>query len=61
MFGLIAAILFAVAFIINGSGGHPDVWFSPLSLMLAGLFCLAVHLLGVGTGWSIRRLGPPPQ
>jgi len=58
MFGLIAAILFAVAFIINGSGTSTNAWFSPLSLALAGLFCLAVHLLGVGTGWSIRR---PPQ
>lgn len=59
MFGLIAAILFAVAFIINGSGGHPDVWFSPFSLALLGLFCLAVHLLGVGTGFSVIRRTPP--
>jgi hypothetical protein len=24
-------------------------------LMLAGLTCLALHLLGVGTGWYSRR------
>jgi len=60
MFALIAAVLFAVAFIINGSGGHPDVWFSPFSLALAGLFCIAVHLCGLGAGWFtiVRR---PPQ
>ena len=48
--GAIAAILFAVAFFINGSKTSTNVWFSPNSLMLAGLFCLALHLLGVGSG-----------
>ena len=49
--GLIAAILFAIAFFINGSGTSTNAWFTPTSLMLAGLTCLALHLLGVGTGW----------
>jgi hypothetical protein len=31
------------------------VVFSYTSLMLAGLTCLALHLSGVGTGWSPRR------
>jgi len=31
--------------------------FSPTSLMLAGLACLALHLAGVGTGWSVRTRG----
>jgi hypothetical protein len=29
--------------------------FSPFSLMLIGLACLAPHLAGVGTGWKVRR------
>ncbi|HET9172022.1 MAG TPA: hypothetical protein VFN97_21500 [Actinospica sp.] len=49
--GLIAAVLFGIAFFIHGSGTATNVWFSPDSLMLAGLTCLALHLLGVGTGW----------
>lgn len=52
--GLIAAILFAIAFFINGSGTSTNVWFTPTSLMLAGLTCLALHLLGVGSGWYSR-------
>ena len=52
--GGIAAALFAIAFFINGSGTKTNVWFSPTSLMLAGLTCLALHLLGVGTGWYSR-------
>ena len=52
--GAIAAILFAIAFFINGSGTSTNVWFSPTSLMLAGLTCLALHLLGVGTDWHTR-------
>ena len=53
--GLIAAILFAIAFFIHGSGTSTNVWFDPTSLMLAGLACLALHLLGVGEGWYSRR------
>jgi hypothetical protein len=52
--GLIAAILFAIAFFIHGSGTSTNVWFDPTSLMLAGLACLALHLLGVGEGWYSR-------
>lgn len=53
--GAIAVVLFAVAFFINGSKTSTNVWLSPTSLMLAGLTCLALHLLGVGTGWYSRR------
>lgn len=53
--GLIAAILFGIAFFIHGSGTSTNVWFDPTSLMLAGLVCLALHLLGVGEGWYSRR------
>lgn len=53
--GVIAAILFALAFFINGSGTSTNVWLRPTSLMLAGLTCLALHLLGVGTNWYSHR------
>ncbi len=29
--------------------------FTPFSLMLIGLACLALHLAGIGTGWRVRR------
>jgi hypothetical protein len=41
---IIAAILFALAFILNGL--HTTItnpWLTPTSLMLAGLTCLAIH------------------
>jgi hypothetical protein len=53
--GLIAVVIFAIAFFIHGSGTSTNVWFDPTSLELLGLACLALHLLGVGTGWYSRR------
>ena len=53
MLGYIAAILFAIAFIIYATSTSTVAVFSPTSLMLLGLACLALHLAGVGTGWSL--------
>lgn len=55
MFAIVAAILFGIAFILNGAATVTTVWFAPTSLMLAGLFCLALHLCGVGANWSVNR------
>jgi hypothetical protein len=55
MLGFVAAILFIIAFIINAASVATVNLFSPMSLLLAGLACLALHLVGVGTSWSIRR------
>ena len=55
MLAIVAAVLFAIAFIINAAGGNPPAVFAPFSLLLAGLACLAVHLAGYGTGWRIHR------
>lgn len=56
MLGFVAAILFAIAFIIKAANVAVDnAIFSPTSLMLLGLACLALHLSGVGTGWKYRR------
>jgi hypothetical protein len=55
MLGYVAAILFIIAFLINATNTATDAVFTPTSLMLVGLACLALHLSGVGTGWSPRR------
>jgi hypothetical protein len=55
MLGYVAAVLFIIAFLINATSTATSVVFSPTSLMLAGLACLALHLAGVGTSWSAPR------
>ena len=53
MLGFIAAVLFAIAFIINAANvAVSNAIFSLTSLMLLGLVCLSLHLSGVGTGWK---------
>jgi hypothetical protein len=48
MFALIAALLFAIAFIITAAGIATDAVFSPLSLAFVGLALLAFHFTGRG-------------
>ena len=55
MLAIIAAIIFAIAFIINVTGTATDAVFAPSSLILLGLACLALHVAGIGTGWRWRR------
>lgn len=55
MLAIIATVLFVIAFILNAAGTSVSAVFSPFSLMLIGLACLALHLAGVGTGWRVRR------
>ena len=60
--GWLAALFFAVAFLLNGAGLSSGAWLTPASFMLAGLTCLALFLLGVGTGvpgvaWHRRAPG----
>ncbi len=55
MLGIVAAILFVIAFIINATSAATPAIFSATSLMLLGLACLALHLTGVGSGWSVTR------
>lgn len=51
MLAILAAILFAVGYILDASAAHTNAWLSPGALTLAGLFCLALHLAGVGN-WT---------
>jgi len=53
--GYIAAVLFIIAFLLNAASVATVAVFSPTSLMLAVLACLSLHLVGVGTRWSLRR------
>ncbi|MDX2548583.1 hypothetical protein ACOT81_35935 [Streptomyces sp. WI04-05B] len=55
MLAFVAAALFVIAFVIRVTETSTQVVFSPTSLMLAGLVFLALHLAGVGSGWSARR------
>jgi hypothetical protein len=52
MLAVAAAILFAIAFLLNATSTATDAVFAPMSLLLAGLACLALHLAGIGTGWK---------
>ncbi len=55
MLALIAAVLFAIAFIINAAGIATDAVFAPFSLMFAGLALLAFHLTGSGPAMPAYR------
>ena len=61
MFAIIAAILFAIAFIVHGGAyAANNLWLDWQSLMIAGLFFLALALLkGGGLPFTITRR--PPQ
>ena len=55
MLAIIAAIIFAIAFVINVTGTATDAVFAPSSLILVGLACLALHVAGIGSGWRWHR------
>jgi hypothetical protein len=58
MLGWIAGILFVIGWLIHVASISTSVVFSSTSFMLAGLACLAFHLVGVGVGWwTPRRRG----
>ncbi len=51
MLAIIAAIIFAIAFLLGVAGTATGAAFAPASLLLLGLACLALHIAGIGTGW----------
>jgi hypothetical protein len=55
MLAVIAAILFAIAFIINAAAIATSAVFSPFSLLLVGLALLAFHLTGAGPALPAYR------
>ncbi|WP_410534842.1 hypothetical protein [Streptomyces sp. KL2] len=55
MLGIVAAVLFFLAFLVNVAGLATNELFSSTNLMLLGLGSLALHVAGIGGGRSVRR------
>ncbi|MGW6547121.1 hypothetical protein ACWGBH_30360 [Streptomyces massasporeus] len=55
MLGIVAAVLFFFAFLINAAEISTNDVFSSTNVMLLGLLCLALQVAGVGSGWARRR------
>lgn len=53
MLAIVAAILFAIALIIDLA--EADIGIAAATLVTAGLLCVALHLAGVGVGARIGR------
>lgn len=57
MFAIIAAVIFGLALILDWADAKVSDAFTPQTLLMAGLLCLALHLAGVGASsrWGRRR------
>ena len=55
MLAIVAAILFAIGWVIIATGTATNAWFSVTGLLLLGLACLALHQAGIGSAWVRRR------
>ncbi|HYN94190.1 MAG TPA: hypothetical protein VES42_10125 [Pilimelia sp.] len=60
MFAIIAAIIFGLALLLDLVEANLGDAFTPMTLTIAGLFCLALHLAGVGSGWGGNFRGRRP-
>jgi len=54
MFAIIAAVIFGLALLLDLADADVGDAFTPITLITAGLLCLALHLAGVGSGWNWR-------
>jgi hypothetical protein len=54
MFAILAAVIFGLALILDWANATVSDAFTPQTLLLAGLLCIALHLAGVGSGWRWR-------
>ncbi|MDK1475845.1 hypothetical protein QNO07_20895 [Streptomyces sp. 549] len=52
MLGIAAAVLFFIAFLINAADIATNDIFSSVNIMLIGLMLLALHVAGIGSGFS---------
>ncbi len=55
MFAIAAAIIFALALLFDLADLNLGDALNQSTLLMAGLFCIALHLAGVGAGWRARR------
>ncbi|WP_406432540.1 hypothetical protein OHB00_07525 [Streptomyces sp. NBC_00631] len=53
--GIIAAVLFFIAFLINAADISTNDTFTSTNVMLLGLTALALHVAGIGSSWTYRR------
>ncbi len=56
MLAIIAAVIFAIAFLLDITGTASNPVFAPASPLLLALACLALHIAGIGTGWHFRTI-----
>ncbi|MFF8974534.1 hypothetical protein [Streptomyces sp. NPDC014995] len=54
MLAIIAAVAFFIAFLINAAEISTNDIFTSTNVMLLGLTLLALHVAGIGGGWSGR-------
>jgi predicted Co/Zn/Cd cation transporter (cation efflux family) len=57
VFGILAVLAFALAFLFHGFRFAGNSWVDPASLAYLGLTFLALHLLGVGVA-VVERIRP---
>ncbi|MGW3290673.1 hypothetical protein ACWDR3_39180 [Streptomyces sp. NPDC001002] len=57
MLAIISAVLFFIAFLINAADISTNDTFTSTNVMLIGLTLLALHVAGIGSGWSVRGRG----
>ncbi|MER6630345.1 hypothetical protein ABT301_19275 [Streptomyces sp. NPDC000987] len=55
MLAIFSAVLFFIAFLINAADIATNDTFTSTNVMLLGLTALALHLAGIGSGWSVPR------
>jgi hypothetical protein len=55
MLGILAALVFGVAFVFNVMGRTTDRIFSVTSLLILGLILLALQMALIGSTWIRRR------
>ncbi|CAM5503060.1 hypothetical protein SALBM217S_07573 [Streptomyces griseoloalbus] len=55
MVGIVAAVLFFIAFLINAADITTNDVFSSVNLTPLGLTALALHVAGIGAGRPRRR------
>ncbi|MGW2485602.1 hypothetical protein ACWCV9_00070 [Streptomyces sp. NPDC001606] len=51
---IVSAVLFFIAFLINAADITTNHTFTSTNVMLLGLTVLALHLAGLGGGWTVR-------
>jgi hypothetical protein len=55
VFAFIAAILFGLALILDLANSSAGPVINAGTFTAAGLLCIALHFMGLGTGWDWRK------